>query len=253
MAHPSQGSEKGPPAPRKTSVRGVTSFQSQHRRTLPNGVLVERLPLGYAAGRWWASFVYTRSEGVRISPDAWRQVMGSAWVHDPDGLLDCIGGSGGGDDHEMEQTWELVDHGASRARVVYVVDRDDVGSELLTLDSTDRRGCFSVRLPDGSLVERLPIGHARGRWRLMWVRSDVPQAEAEADDTDDAMVPGERFVRLRTPAEPLGRLGAGGTTGGAIQPFYVARPDTLTHLEADYLFEDEVVATEVLALPDLSI
>ena len=76
VAHPSPGPEKGSPAPRKTSVSGVTSFQSQHRKTLPNGVLVERLPLGYAAGRWWASFVYTRSEGVRISPDAWRQVMG---------------------------------------------------------------------------------------------------------------------------------------------------------------------------------
>ncbi len=226
------------------------SFWSQHRELLPNGVVAERLPLGRAAGRWWASFVYTQSEGTSLPPDVWRRVFNSAWVHDPDGLLDGVGGAGGGDDLEFEYTWELVDHGASRARVTYVVDREEVGSEVLTLDPADRRGCFAVRLPDGSLVERLPIGHAQGKWRVLWVRSDVPAAEVEEDeDEDDLTVTGERLVRLRSPAGPMRRLGASGVTGGAIQPFGVALSDTLTHLEADYLYENEVVDSEVLPLP----
>jgi hypothetical protein len=37
--------------------------------------------------------------------------------------------------------------------------------------------------------------------------------------------------------------------GGPIQPFGVALPDTLTHVEVDYLFENDVVDTEVLPLP----
>ena len=232
----------------------MTSFRSQHRDTLPNGVVVERLPLGYAAGRWWASFVYTLPEDVRVSPAVWRLIGHSASVHDPDGLLDGVGGGGGGHEHEHEHTWELVDHGASQARVTYVVDRQEVGSELLTLDPAERAGYCSVRLPDGSLVERLPIGHAQGKWRLTWVRSDVPAAELEADeDEDDVTVSGERFVRLRSSAGPLGRLGPWGVSGGAVQPFGVARPDTLTQLEVDYLFGNEVVYTEVLPLPGLRI
>ena len=233
----------------------MTSFQSHHRDTLPNGVIVDRLPLGYAAGRWWASFVYTLPEDVRIPPpDVWRLIGHSASVHDPDGLLEAVSGVGGGNEREHQHTWELVDHGANRAQVTYVVNRQEVGSELLTLDPADRARCFSVRLPDGSLVERLPIGHAQDTWRLAWVRSDVPAAELEADeDEDDVTVSGERFVRLRSSARPLGRLGPWGVSGGAIQPFGVARPDTLTDLEADYLFGNEVVDTEILPLPGLRI
>ena len=232
----------------------VTSFQSHHRDTLPHGVVVERLPLGHAAGRWWASFVYTLPEDVRLSPEAWRLIGHSARVHDPDGLLETVGGGGDGHEREHGHTWELVDRGATRARVTYVVNGQEVGSELLTLDPADRAGYFSVRLPDGSLVERLPIGHAQGQWRLTWVRSDVPAAELEADeDEEDVTVTGERFVRLRSSAGPLGRLGPWGVSGGAIQPFGVARPDTLTHLEVDYIFGNDVVDTEVLPLSGVQI
>lgn len=228
----------------------MTSFQSHHRDTLPNGVRVERLPLGYAAGRWWASFVYSLPEDVLVSPDVWRLIGHSAWVDDPDGLLEGVGGGGGGNEREHQHTWELVDHSADRARVTYLVDRQEVGSELLTLDRADRAGYFSVRLPDGSAVEWLPIGHAQDSWRLTWIRCDVPAAEVGADeDEDDVTVSGERFVRLRTSAGPLGRLGAWGVSGGAVQPFGVALPDTLTHLEVDYLFDGNVVATEVLPPP----
>ena len=228
----------------------MTSFQSHHRYTLPNGVVVERLPLGFAAGRWWASFVYAGRGREELEPaiDA-RYVGHSAWVHDPDHLLECVAGSGDGNGREHEHTWELVDHGASRARVSYVEGDHEVGSELLTLDPTDRAGYFSVRLGDGSLVERLPIGHANGMWRFRWVRSDVPPAEVEMDDDEHTTMPGERLVRLRTSAGPLGRLGASGVIGGAIQPFAKALPDTLTRVEVDYLLDNELVDTEVLPLP----
>jgi hypothetical protein len=229
----------------------VTSFQGYHRHTFSHGVVVERLPLGFAAGRWWASFVFAVPgwEG-REPPVDWLTMSRSAWVQDPDGRLDCAGGTGGGSEREYEHTWELVDHGASRARVSYVEDGAEVGSELLTLDPTDRTGCFAVRLADGSLVQRLPIGHAHGTWRLNWVRSEVPPAEVERAD-EGTVMPHERFVRLRSSAGPVGRVDASGSIGGDIQPFGVAVPGRHTHLEVDYLFENELVGTEVLPLPDL--
>lgn len=232
----------------------MTSFQSHHRHTFSNGVVVERLPLGFAAGRWWASFVFAVPgwEG-REPPVDWLAMGRSAWIQDPDGLLDCVGGSGGGSEREYEHTWELVDHGASRARVGYLEDGDEVGSELLTLDPTDRTGYFAARLADGSLVERLPIGHAHGNWRLRWVRSDVPSEEVKMDDDEAIDMPHERFVRLRSSTGPIGRVGASGSMGGAIQPFGIDVPDRLAPLEVDYLFENELVVTEVLALPGFQI
>ena len=87
-------------------------------------------------------------------------------------------------------------------------------------------------------------------WRLHWVRSDVPPAETEMDDEDiDMTMPHERFVRLRSSAGPVGLVGASGVIGGAVQPFGVQVPDTLTHLEVDYLVENELVGTELLPLP----
>jgi hypothetical protein len=231
----------------------VSSFRSQHRHPLSNGVVVERLPLGFAAGRWWASFVGAGpGRDGREPPIDPRIVMSSAHVHDPDGLLNPIRGGGGGSEHEFSHTWELVDHGASRARVSYTEDGVETGSELLMLDPTDRAGYFAVRLTDGSLVERLPIGHAHGMWRLYWVRSDVPVAETEVgnEETDMAM-PHERFVRFRSSAGPIELVGALGAIGGAVQPFSVQLPDMLTHLEVDYLVENEVVDTELLPLPGL--
>jgi hypothetical protein len=75
----------------------VSSFQSHHHHTLPNGVVVDRLPLGFAAGRWWASFVYGVPDGqADLAPADWRHIGHSASVYDPDGLLDCVSGSGGG-------------------------------------------------------------------------------------------------------------------------------------------------------------
>jgi hypothetical protein len=229
----------------------MTSFRSHHRHTFSNGVVVERLPLGFAAGRWWASFVFAVPgwEG-REPPVDWVAMGRSAWIQDPDGLLDCVGGSGGGSEREYAHTWELVDHGASRARVSYLEDGEEVGSELLTLDPSDRTGCFAVGLADGSLVERLPVGHAHGAWRVQWVRSQVPPAEVEGDDEGFDM-PDERFVRVRSAAGPVGRVGASGSIGGVIQPFGVEVPDRLAPLEVDYLLENQLVATEVLPLPGL--
>lgn len=236
-----------------STVQTVRSFRSQHRHTLSSGVVVERLPLGFAAGRWWASFVgaVPGSDG-RASPIDPRIVMSSTHVHDLDGLLDPVGGGGGGNEREFAHTWELVDHGASRARVSYIDDGVEVASELLTLDRTERTGYFALRLSDGSLVERLPVGHAHGKWRLHWVRSDAPPAELEMDGEDtDTTMPHERFIRLRSPGGPVGPLEASGVIGGAVQPFSVLLPDTLTHVEVDYLVENEIVGTELLPLPGL--
>ena len=229
----------------------MNSFQSQHRHTLASGVVIERLSLGFAAGRWWASFVAaTPDRGDHQPPIDQRIAVSSTFAYDPDGHLDCVGGTGGGDERECSQTWELVDHGATQARVSYTQDDVEVGSELLTLDPTDRAGCFAVRLTDGSLVERLPVGHAHGRWRLQWVRSDVPSAEAELVDGRIHNMPHQRFVRLRSTVGPLDLLDASGVLGGAVQPFSVRLPDTLSHLEVDYVVEDEVVATEIVPLPE---
>lgn len=112
----------------------MTSFQGYHRHTFSNGVVVERLPLGFAAGRWWASFVFAvPGWESREPPVDWLTMGRSAWVQDPDGRLDCTGGTGGGSEGEYEHTWELVDHGASRARVSYVEDGAEVGSEVPVL------------------------------------------------------------------------------------------------------------------------
>ena len=232
----------------------MTDFRSQHRHVLTNGVVVERLPLGFAAGRWWATFVYAAPDPNGGQPVDLRHIGRSVWVSDPDGLLEFASGAGGGGEREHEYVSELVDQGASQARVSYLEGGEEVGSELLALDPADRTGCFAVRLTDGSLVERLPVGRAGGMWRLRYVRSGVPRAEqaAEMDDLDGVQMPDKRFVRIRSTG-PVERTSAACTFGGAIQPFGVGVPDTLTHLEIDYLFEDEVVGTEVLPLPDRNV
>ncbi|MBB6626716.1 hypothetical protein H5V45_05200 [Nocardioides sp. KIGAM211] len=233
----------------------MSSFGSQHRHVMPDGVVVERLPLGYAAGRWWATFVYAPPAGRTFEAAESRRIGYTAWVHEPDGLLDCVSGAGGGNDDQFEHTWELVDKGATRVSVGYGTgEADEVGSEQLVLEPGDRDPAFAVRLPDGSLVERLPLGHARGSWRLRWVRSDVPAAEVaraydQDEDDDGSMIrPGDRFVRLRYVDAPRW-MGAGGAVGGAVQPFFTSVPDSVTHVEVDYLLDDELVATEVVPLP----
>lgn len=235
------------------TLKTVTAAHSQHQVTLPGGAVVDRLPLGFAAGRWWATFVSAVPgwEGREPAFD-WRSARDAAWAYDPDDRLQCVGGSGGGTEREVDQTWELVDHGASRAQVTYRDAGVEVATETLTLDSTDRTGCFSTRLADGSLIERLPVGHAHGFWRLRWVRSDVPRVEvdAEMEDNDDFNMPTERFIQLRSREGPLGRLAGSGAIGGEIQPFGIDVPLTFEYLEADYLLDGERVGTEVLPLPE---
>jgi hypothetical protein len=175
----------------------------------------------------------------------------SAWVHAGDGQLESVGGSGSGTEREYQYTWELIDRRASRARVVYLEDGVEVGSESLVLDPADRSGYFAARLPDGSF-ERLPVGRAHRMWRLRWVRSDVPRAEVEDDDEDLAM-PHERFVRLRSAQGSIEPVGASGAIGGSVQYFDVEVADTERELEIDYVVGVEFVVTEKLPLPDIRI
>jgi hypothetical protein len=123
---------------------------------------------------------------------------------------------------------------------------------VLALDPTDRTGCHATRLPDGSLVERLAVGRAHGAWHLLWVRSEVPRAEVRADlaDHGSLAMPHERLVRLRSADGPLVRLPGSGSLGGGIAQFGVEVPEEVCHLEIGYLHDDEVVATEELALRD---
>jgi hypothetical protein len=231
--------------------RDMNSFRTQWRLASSNGVVVERLPLGFAAGRWWATFVYATPgwEG-REPPIDWRTIGQCAWVHGPDDRLEFVGGSGGGSEREYEQTWELVDRGAATAEVHYSLEGKDPSSELLILDRMDRTGHFAIRLADGSLIERLPIGHAHGAWRLRWVRSDVPPDEVEAAMVDaDFDMPDRRFVRLRSADGPIGRLDSSGSIGGSVQAFGINVPDTTAHLEVDYVFENSPAGNEVLPLP----
>ena len=229
----------------------MQSSRSQARRALSDGLVVERLPLGFAAGRWWATFVYAVPGWDSDQPPVdWRRMGMRAFVGHPDDLLDCVAGGGGGGEREYDHTWELVDHGAQTAEVTYVEDGHDLGGgEVLALDRADRSGYFTVRLADGSLIERLPIGHAHGRWRLQWVRSDVPRAEIEAAMADEDLdMPHERFLGLRPP-RARSRWRASGTIGGPIQPFGVSVPDTIDHLEVDYRIGNTSAGSEVLPLP----
>lgn len=229
----------------------MESFRSQARREFSNGLVVERLPLGHAAGRWWATFVYTLPgwEG-RDPPVDWHSMDQRAEVHDPDGKLRKVGSSGAGTEREYELTYELLDSGAAHATVEYTEGRDQVGIECIALDADDRTGCFSVRLADGSLVERLPVGHVHRTWRIAWVRSGLPQGEV-GDVTDQDVVvgmPHERHVRLRTSAGPIDPVGASGS-GPSPEYFAIELPDIVRELVVDYLFEHQVVATEAIALP----
>lgn len=237
---------------RRLIVTTMSSFQTQSRRVLPNGVVVERLPFGFAAGRWWATFVCSlpgwKPGDPFINP---RTAMSCAHVSDPEGRLQPVGGGGGGSESEDAQTWELVDHGATRAEVKYTVDGEEVSTESLTLDPTDRHSYFAARLADGSLVERLPIGQAHGKWRLRWVRSDVPRTELDDELDGDGfppVMPHERFLRLSTTDGPLGRVDAS-ASGGQIQFFAVQVPDTLVELRVEYASGDASAGAETLVLP----
>lgn len=230
----------------------MSSFQTQSRLVRSDGVVVERLPFGFAAGRWWATFVYALPWEPGEPFFDWRTVRSCARVDDPDGRLEPVGGSGGGNEHEHTQTWELVDHGATRVEVAYTDDDEELDTELLSLDPSDRNGYFAVRLADGSLIERLPVGHAHGEWRLRWVRSDIPREELDAEEADDDgfefVMPHQRFLRLSTADGPLRRLDAS-ASGIGVQFFAVQVPDTAADLQVEYFLGDAAAGTETVVLP----
>lgn len=229
-----------------------SSFNTHSRLALSDGIVVERLPLGFAAGSWWATFVYAAPGWTgREPPVDWRTLRRCNRIHDPDGRLEPSSGSGFGSEREFSQTWRLIDRGATRVVVGYSDDGEEVRTELLALDPADRDGYFSVRLSDGSLIERLPVGHANGMWRLRWVRSDVPRDELDAEMRGEDRGPvmlHQRFLRISSADGPLGPLDSSSSGIGA-QFFAVQVPDTETDLRVEYVFESTSAGTEKLTLP----
>jgi hypothetical protein len=121
-----------------------------------------------------------------------------------------------------------------------------------------------VELPDGSVVERLPIGTAGGDCWLRFVRTGIPDGEVEryeayeeaidaaleaGDDQSDIDEPWprpvERFIELRSGGRLLPSGAGGWTEGGRDQRFEVLVPadQIASELEICYLFDGGVVVS----------
>lgn len=66
------------------------------------------------------------------------------------------------------------------------------------------RGQFRIQLPDGPIIERLPVGLANGSWRLSFVISGAPSIWDEVDRAKD--VSAFDVFHRRIAVEGLGRV-----------------------------------------------
>jgi hypothetical protein len=104
----------------------------QRRIVLPDGLIIERLPVGRANERWHLSFVCSGVDflqgdpprAVRF-PDEFRSRVSVAAVA---GDLQYLGGGAGGSDDEQEVRMYFADNGVTAIEVTYL----DAGTPVAT-------------------------------------------------------------------------------------------------------------------------
>ena len=113
------------------------------------------------------------------------------------------------------------------------------------------RGQFRIQLPDGLIIERLPVGLANGSWRLRFVTSGARSIGAEVDHANGVSM--TDVFRRRIAVEGLGgvwELGRAGCRGDAEEQEYGLQVvgERVTGLKVTYSHEGETVGNEVIDL-----
>ncbi len=104
---------------------------------LSDGLHIERLPVGVAAGRLWVTFVLSGIEFFGDEQDAdglfgWERRVGFAFDA-PNGSALCLGAGGGGDDSTQHKRYEFAAH-IPWLHVTYLQDGRSVATELIEMD-----------------------------------------------------------------------------------------------------------------------
>lgn len=113
------------------------------------------------------------------------------------------------------------------------------------------RGQFRIQLPDGLIIERLPVGLANGSWRLSFVISGAPSIWDEVDHANDVSM-FDVFHR-RIAVEGLGgvwELGGKSSDGNGREAEYRLEVvgEGVTGLKVTYSHKGETVGSEVIDL-----
>jgi hypothetical protein len=197
------------------SVLVTESLDRQFRVVMPDGVVIERLPVGLARGRWRFAFVV---HGYRSAPHldgmrTVRELNDRVTLKGVDGVLEQRDSDSSGGDGQHGFRVQCLDGGVSEARLTYSHRGETIASEFVPLVSGDQT---TVELPNGVVVERLPVGYANGAWHVTFVWSGH---DPSFDENKDA-VPFCRFgstaeglLAVSGVDETLERVG-GGASGG---------------------------------------
>lgn len=109
----------------------------QHRVQMPDGLVLKRLPLGYAHGLWRLSFVAHGFDLPVHDRAAWsafcRDLHHLVRVEGTDGEVEVPGAGSGGDDSEHRLSMDVRADGVTGLRVSYVHDEQVVDTEVLAL------------------------------------------------------------------------------------------------------------------------
>jgi hypothetical protein len=110
---------------------------------------------------------------------------------------------------------------------------------------------FRVEMPHGLVIERLPVGLARGVWRVAFVASGADFLAGEPPRAIGFHQEFRERVRLDGVGAPLVGRGSGGGGRDDEQELRFNYLDNgLTALRVTYTYEGTVVASEVVDLSD---
>jgi hypothetical protein len=115
----------------------VTSSTGQFQAVFPDGLVIDRLPMGYANERWHISFVcsgvdFAANVPSRAStfPEEFRSRVSIVPV---DGALEYAGGGGHGSRFEQDRHLRFRADGVHSVEVVYSFEGEQVAIETVVL------------------------------------------------------------------------------------------------------------------------
>lgn len=119
------------------TFRVVTTRAGQFRVEMPDGLVIERLPVGLVHGEWRVAFVVSGADFLSGEPpravgfrEEFRERVALDGVGAP---LVSRGGGGGGSDDEQEVRFNYLDNGLTGVRITYTFEGDVLSSEVVDL------------------------------------------------------------------------------------------------------------------------
>jgi hypothetical protein len=109
----------------------------QFQVVLSDGLRIERLPVGFGAGRLWVTFVLSGIDFFAGSqlPDGRHPWESRQFVtfDGPDGPASIVGGAGGGGDAVQHRLYELEVDDVTSLRLTYLEDGRSIATEPIRL------------------------------------------------------------------------------------------------------------------------